>query len=129
MRDAIAWSYDLLTTDEQALFRRLAVFAGGWTLDAAEAVAGGEGLDEWDLISLLGELIEKSLVVAETPDGDGPGGGEPRYRLLEPVRQFALEQLERLDEGRRAAASMLRTSSTSPRASRRRMPGGNSSLG
>jgi predicted ATPase len=97
MRDAIAWSYDLLTTDEQALFRRLAVFAGGWTLDAAETITG-EGMDEWDLISLLGELIEKSLVVAEAQPDNGGGEREPRYRLLEPVRQFALEQLERQGE-------------------------------
>ena len=55
-------------------------------------------MDEWDLISLLGELIEKSLVVAEVQPDDAGGESEPRYRLLEPVRQFALEQLERQGE-------------------------------
>ncbi len=98
MRDAIAWSYDLLTAPEQALFRRLAVFAGGWTLAAAEAVAGDDTLDEWALLQRLGELVEKSLVVARVEQDDEAEPTEARYRLLEPIRQFAQEQLERHGE-------------------------------
>jgi predicted ATPase/DNA-binding XRE family transcriptional regulator len=133
MRDAIAWSYDLLTAEEQRLFRRLAIFAGGWTLDATEAIAGGDGLDEWDLLSLLGELIEKSLVIAETRGGDGPGGEEPRYRMLEPVRQFALEQLERLGEeeavrGKHVAYFLALAESLSPEAAGRQFAEGLSTL-
>jgi predicted ATPase/DNA-binding CsgD family transcriptional regulator len=88
----VAWSYDLLHEDEQRLFRRLAVFAGGWTLEAAESVCatvepGGSVLD------LLAQLIEKSLVLAE----DGPDGGK-WYRLLETIRQFAIERLRACGE-------------------------------
>ena len=93
MRDAIAWSYDLLEPAEQLLFRRLAVFAGGWTLDAAESIAGGDGVDEWELIQHLGGLVEKSLVVAQLVHGADATDGEARYRLLEPIRQYAQEQL------------------------------------
>jgi predicted ATPase/DNA-binding XRE family transcriptional regulator len=75
------WSYNLLTEPEQALFRRLAVFAGGWSLEATETVGAGEGLD------LLARLVEKSLVLAEAQ------GGIARYRLLETVRQYALAKL------------------------------------
>jgi predicted ATPase/DNA-binding CsgD family transcriptional regulator/transcriptional regulator with XRE-family HTH domain len=81
MRDAIAWSHDLLGPDEQRLFRRLAAFAGGWTLAAAEAVGGETALHH------LSALVEQSLVLAER------GEGEVRYRLLEPVREYAREQL------------------------------------
>ncbi len=87
MRDAIAWSHDLLSSEERALFRRLAVFVGGCTLEAAEAVAGDDpGLDVLDGIS---SLVDKSLLREE----DGPGG-EPRYLMLETVREFGLERLE-----------------------------------
>jgi predicted ATPase/DNA-binding CsgD family transcriptional regulator len=89
MRAAIAWSYDLLTPDEQALFRRLAVFVGGIDLEAAEAVAAGAG-GEPTVLDGLGSLVETSLVgrVGEAE------AAEPRYRMLETVREFALEQLE-----------------------------------
>jgi predicted ATPase len=65
LRGALDWSYDLLAEREQMLFRRLSVFAGGWTLEAAEAVARGEGVEEEDVTDLLSGLVDKSLVVAE----------------------------------------------------------------
>jgi hypothetical protein len=79
----VAWSYDLLSEPEQRLFNRLSVFAGGFTLDAAEAMSGHD-----DALDLLSNLVSKSLVVA---DG-GPGGVE-RYRLLETLRQYGRERL------------------------------------
>ncbi len=87
MRDAIAWSHDLLTAEEQRFFRRLAVFVGGFTLEAAEAVAGGDDL-AIDVLDGVASLVEQSLLREE----DGPGG-EPRYLMLETVREFGLEQL------------------------------------
>jgi len=86
LRQAISWSYALLSPDEQALLRRLAVFAGGCTIAAAERVCG---VTHETLIS----LIEKNLLRQETPDE-----GEPRVRLLVPVRHFAFEQLATDDD-------------------------------
>jgi predicted ATPase/transcriptional regulator with XRE-family HTH domain len=80
VRATLDWSHRLLTGDEQVLLRRLAVFAGGFSLDAAQAVA------DRDVVPPLGGLVEQSLVVPE--DGD-----EPRYRMLEPVRQYAAARL------------------------------------
>ena len=88
MRAAIAWSHDLLTPEEQVLFRRLAVFAGGFTLEAAEAVASGSGEPGIDPFEGVASLLDKSLLRQEA----GPGG-EPRFVMLETVREFALEQL------------------------------------
>jgi excisionase family DNA binding protein len=85
MRDAIAWSYDLLSAEDQALFRRLAIFAGGWTLAAAEAVAGAE----IDVVRGLSALVASSLVRQ-----DGGTDDEPRYQMLETLREFGLERLE-----------------------------------
>jgi predicted ATPase/DNA-binding CsgD family transcriptional regulator len=87
MRGALDWSHALLTEQEQCLFRRLAVFAGGFDLSAAEAVCSAGDVDVSRLVDVLGQLIEKSLVLSEQ------GGGEMRYRLLEPIRQYALERL------------------------------------
>ncbi len=83
---------------ERDLFERLSVFAGGWTLEAAEAVGVGQGIDEEEVLDLLGRLVDKSLVVAEA----GPEGAL-RYRMLEPVRQYGQERLEAV--ARMAAAS------------------------
>ena len=90
MRAAIAWSYDLLDAGEQALFRRLAVFVGGFTQDAAVAVAGAKTNATLSptVLDLLDSLVDKSLVV---PGGDV--AGEPRYAMLETIREFGLEQL------------------------------------
>ncbi len=64
----IDWSYDLLTPQEQMLFTRIAIFAGGFSLDAATAVCGGDGLDEIEMLDLLSSLTDKSLVVADTAE-------------------------------------------------------------
>ncbi|MFN8484139.1 MAG: tetratricopeptide repeat protein [Anaerolineae bacterium] len=88
LRDAIGWSYDLLTEDDKTLFRRLAVFAGGWTLDAAGQVCNAEG-DLPAVLDGLISLVDKSLVTqAEQPDG------EPRFRMLETIREYAEERLQ-----------------------------------
>ena len=97
LRALIDWSYDLLSEPERGLLRRLAVFAGGFTLDAAEAVGQGDGIAEVDVMNLLGRLIEKSLVA-----GDAGDAGKERYGLLETVRQYAKERL--LESGEEAQA-------------------------
>jgi non-specific serine/threonine protein kinase len=93
LRASVDWSYELLAEPERRLLDRLAVFAGGWTLEAAEAVGAGPGpepLAPGDVLDVLARLVDKSLVVA----GDGaPAGGERRYALLETVRQYAWERL------------------------------------
>jgi predicted ATPase/DNA-binding CsgD family transcriptional regulator len=88
LRAAIDWSHVLLGDKEQGLFRRLSVFTGGFDLDAAEEVCGGEDLERDEVLDQLTSLVDKSLVeVAER-------GGAARYRLLETVRQYAREKLE-----------------------------------
>jgi predicted ATPase/class 3 adenylate cyclase/DNA-binding CsgD family transcriptional regulator len=84
---SIDWSYELLSDGERALLRRLSVFAGGWTLEAAEQVCPGEGIDRDDVLDLLTGLVDKSLV---NTDEQGP---QTRYRLLETVRQYAAARL------------------------------------
>ncbi len=96
LRGALDWSHELLSAPEQILFRRLSVFAGGWTLEAAEAVASGEGVQEGDVLDLLSNLVDRSLVVTVETTGNG---GAVRYRLLEPIRQYALEKLAESEEG------------------------------
>jgi predicted ATPase/DNA-binding CsgD family transcriptional regulator/transcriptional regulator with XRE-family HTH domain len=93
MRGTIQWSYDLLDTREQEVFCRLAVFAGGWTLDAAEAIAAQPAAPVSDILDLLGSLVEQSLVVAPSETGE-----ETRYRMLEPVAEYALERLDEFDD-------------------------------
>src|SRR5262249_32790132 len=84
LRATIDWSHDLLDSAERQLLRRLSVFAGGWNLDAAEAVCSDDGAAQ-DVLQLLERLVDKSLVLAETQRTPA------RYRLLETVRQYSLE--------------------------------------
>ena len=102
MRATLDWSHGLLHEPEKELFRRLSVFAGGFTLEAAEEVCATGAVEAGEVLVLLRNLVEQSLVVAETsPEG------EIRYRMLEPVRQYALEQLRaggEEDEARRRHA-------------------------
>jgi predicted ATPase/DNA-binding CsgD family transcriptional regulator len=93
LRATLDWSHDLLTPPEQALLRRLSVFAGGCSLAAAEAVCSGQGVDGEMLLPLLGSLVDKSFVTAETIHHS-----EARYRLLETIRQYAAEKLEAAGE-------------------------------
>jgi predicted ATPase/Tfp pilus assembly protein PilF len=87
LRATLDWSWELLSAPEQALLRRLSVFAGGWTLAAAEAVCAGDGIEAFEILDLLGDLIAKSLVQLDESRDEG------RYRLLETVRRYAGEQL------------------------------------
>jgi len=87
LRASVDWSHALLTEPERVLFRRLAVFLGGFDLDAAQAVAGGGDVQRYQVLDQLTLLVDKSLVVADD------SRGRTRYRLLETVRQYALEKL------------------------------------
>lgn len=87
LRAALDWSHQLLAPPEQAVFRRLGVFAGGFTLEAAQHTAADElALDEWTVIDHLGSLVDKSLVMADAAE-------PPRYRLPETMRAYALQHL------------------------------------
>jgi predicted ATPase/class 3 adenylate cyclase len=90
------WSYDLLGDEERIMLRRLAVFAGGFTLEAVESISSGDGIAEGLAVDLLGALVAKSLVVA----GDD-AGGETRYQLLETVRMYASDKLAASGEAER----------------------------
>ncbi len=93
MRDAIAWSYDLLSPEEQRLFCRLAVFVGGFTLESAEAVCmpGENGLH--DMLDGVAALVDKSLVQQGADSAGGSDPGSPRFLMLETVREFGVERL------------------------------------
>jgi predicted ATPase len=88
LRHTIDWSYDLLTNFEQVALNRMAVFAGGCDLAGAEAIVAGGGLESVEVIDVLGQLVEKSLIDADTT------AGMARYVLLETIRQYAQERLE-----------------------------------
>ncbi|HLZ68984.1 MAG TPA: adenylate/guanylate cyclase domain-containing protein [Dehalococcoidia bacterium] len=89
LRDAIGWSYTLLSAEEQRLLQRLSVFAGGCTLELAEAVGNADGDLGIEVFDGISSLVEKSLVREASS-----ANGEPRYRMLGTIREFALEQLE-----------------------------------
>ena len=84
------WSYDLLSEQERALFDRLSCFAGGATLEAVEAICSGDGIEESAVLDLLANLVDKSLAIPE--EGVGQSA---RYRLLETLRAYGAERLER----------------------------------
>ena len=98
LRASVDWSHALLTEPERVLFRRLGVFVGGFDLDAAQAVGAENKIERFQVLDLLGLLIDKSLVLAEDQDGT------MRYRLLETVRQYAQEKL-----GESGEADVIRT--------------------
>jgi predicted ATPase/DNA-binding SARP family transcriptional activator len=105
LRGTLDWSHKLLSEPERKLFRRLSVFAGGWTLEAAEVVGAEGDTQQGEVLDLLSRLVEKSLVEAEAT-----GGGGVRYRMLEPIRQYAGEKLEEegeAEEVRRRHASLF----------------------
>ncbi|MDX2703095.1 BTAD domain-containing putative transcriptional regulator [Streptomyces sp. PA03-6a] len=103
LRGVVDWSWELLPEDERTVLRRASVFAGGWTLPAAEAIcagpaagpADGDAIDAEDVLDLLASLADKSLVVVDRPEGDGGG---VRYRLLQTIRAYAAERLAEAGE-------------------------------
>jgi predicted ATPase/DNA-binding winged helix-turn-helix (wHTH) protein len=92
LQAAFDWSFQLLVPAERAVLRRLAAFAGSFTLDAAASVVSDEGIDQHAVLDLLSQLVERSLIVADTSNAGG------RYRLLETTRAYALEKLTEADE-------------------------------
>ena len=102
LRAAVEWSYELLEGRERRLLERLAVFAGGWTLEAAEVVCIAEGLDSSDVVDLHGQLVDKSLVVA------GCGEAGERYQLLDTIRHYAQDRLVASGNSERGEASHAR---------------------
>ena len=102
MHATLEWSYSLLAADEQIVFQRLVVFAGGWSVAAAEAVCADQTLPQQDVLEVLGRLVDKSLVVASEQ------AGRSRFRLLEPIRQYAHEKLLTSDECAAAQARHAR---------------------
>jgi len=102
LRATMDWSHGLLAEEDRALLRRLSVFAGGFTLKAAEAVGTGEGIEEGEVLDLLASLVDKSLVPV-----DDRGGGT-RYALLETVRQYASEKLRAAAEEKEAGGHHAR---------------------
>jgi predicted ATPase/DNA-binding SARP family transcriptional activator len=101
LRAAIDWSYSLLRPKERTLLHRVSVFAGGWTLAAAESICAGEGIEKCAVLTLLSHLIDKSLVIVE------PQGAESRYRLLETIRQYAAQKVSESEEVARIYARHL----------------------
>jgi predicted ATPase/DNA-binding SARP family transcriptional activator len=93
LRATIDWSHDLLSEPERVLFRRLAVFAGGFRLDAAESICSHDELKRSDILDLLGRLVDKSLVVV-----DSAAGGQTRYRFLETIREYGFDKLKKAGE-------------------------------
>ena len=94
LRAMIDWSHDLLSEAERVLLRRLSVFAGGWMLEAAESACEDERIEKDEILDLLTQLVNKSLILAERQQGQ-----ETRYRMLETIRQYAQEKLWAAGEG------------------------------
>ena len=101
LRATVDWSHDLLTEPEQVVFRRLAVFHGGWTLDAAETVAAGPDVPRADVFDVLSRLVDRHMVTVD----DVHPGQPSRYRMLETLRQYAVEKLGAAGEADQVAAA------------------------
>jgi predicted ATPase/serine/threonine protein kinase/Tfp pilus assembly protein PilF len=97
LRALVDWSFDQLGAPEQVVFRRLSIFLGGWSIETAEAVCAGAGIESWDVLDLLSRLVEKSLV--EIDHERSRHCEQARYRMLETVREYAREKLEAAGEG------------------------------
>jgi non-specific serine/threonine protein kinase len=138
LRSAIDWSHNLLTEPERVLLRRLAVFAGGWTLEAAEAVGSSQSsvassqqihktTDDWllptDILDVLTHLVDKSLVLLDEESV------APRYRMLETIREYALEKLAESGESAAVRTRHLNFFVQFAEAFRRKMQGGQSNVG
>lgn len=95
LRAMMDWSYDLLSENERTVFKRLGVFAGEFSLEAAQGICNDEDIADWDVVDLLSSLVEKSLVIAEAADD------RQRYRLLESTRAYALQRLSEDGESER----------------------------
>jgi predicted ATPase/DNA-binding SARP family transcriptional activator len=101
LRATVDWSHDLLTEPEQVVFRRLAVLHGGWTLDAAETVAAGPDVPRADVFDVLSRLVDRHMVIVD----DVHPGQPSRYRMLETLRQYAVEKLAAAGEGDQVAVA------------------------
>ena len=95
LRASVDWSHELLSEEERTLFRRLSVFAGGWTLTTVEQVCAGNGIDRLAILDLLTSLVDRSMVAIDERKA------AMRYRLLETVRQYARDRL--IESGEREA--------------------------
>ena len=104
LRAVVDWSWDLLPEAERAVLRRVSVFSGGWTLEAAEAVCADV---DTDVLDLLGSLVDKSLVIVQYGEDTEQAGEEPRYRLLQTVRAYAAERLAESGEQQAAEQAHL----------------------
>ncbi|CAG0961538.1 partial Putative HTH-type transcriptional regulator, partial [Anaerolineae bacterium] len=93
LRTAIDWSYDMLSTQEQGLFRCLSVFAGGFTIEAVETICSDDDLEAAQVLDVLTELVDKSMLIADTT-----GRAEARYRMLETIREYAHEKSNEVNE-------------------------------
>jgi predicted ATPase len=102
LRQAVSWSYDLLTESEMALLERCSVFAGGFDVEGARAVSGSRDADEFTILDLLDSLVRKSLVVADRSTG------KTRFSMLETIRQFAEEKLVERGEAAEASSAHAR---------------------
>ncbi|MFW9770236.1 MAG: DUF4062 domain-containing protein, partial [Candidatus Thorarchaeota archaeon] len=92
LRALIDWSHDLLTDNERKLLSRLSIFAGGWTVEEAEAVCSGDGIEQVEVLDLMTQLVDKSLVIANMENGRG------RYQFLDTIHQFSSERLLESEE-------------------------------
>lgn len=96
LRATIDWSYEQLSDSEQLLFRRLSVFFGGWTLEAAESTCAADGIEDWEILDLLAPIVDRCLVQLDAEAAST--SGRARYRMLETVREYSRDRLEE-DEG------------------------------